>query len=200
MAGSPSSRVTRAESLALMCEAAVAVERAPWVQGCPAEMLVAQCAVEAGWPAGFHAPGWNALGFKNYAGSYGRQLLETQEWFTVEEAADFAARDPARSIKLAEPERVNGTKRLYEVTDWFATFPSLEACFARRAQRWANGQGLSWVKAYHQTKDLHAMFLEMAKGYATASATTYAKAMMDRLAMPEVREALAKARAPMIPT
>lgn len=183
-----------------MCEAAVAIERAPWTQGCPAEMLVGQCCVETGWPAGFHAPGWNALGFKDYPGSYGRQLLVTQEWFTLGEAAVFAAKDSLRSIRPAVPEKINGDKRLYEVTDWFATFPSLEACFARRAQRWVNGQGLAWVKAYHQTKDLPAMFLEMARGYATTSNATYAKAMMDRLSMPEVQAALALARAPMIPT
>jgi len=187
--------MTRPEAITRMCEAAIATEKAT---GCPAELLVAQCALESDWLRA--APGNNCFGFKNYPGSFGRQLLKTHEQFTDQEAAAFAVADPLRSIQKVTPEQANGGKSLYAVTDWFATFPSLEACFAKRAQRWNAGAGLPWVKAFNVNRDYAAMFAEMAKSYSTSDPHGYANALMARLKLPEVQEALAKARAPQIPT
>lgn len=189
------STITRSDAITRMCEAAVATEKAT---GCPAELLVAQAALESKWLQA--APGNNALGCKSYVGEFGRQLLKTQEWFTDEEAAVFAAADPLRSIQRVASEQTNGGRSLYAVTDWFATFPSLEACFAKRAQRWNAGADLPWVKAFNVNRDWAAMFAEMAKSYSTSDPHGYANALLARLKLPEVQAALAKARAPEIPT
>lgn len=186
--------MTRLEAIARICEAAVSTEKAT---GCPAELLVAQCALESDFLRS--APANNCFGFKAYSGGYGRQLLKTHESLTDQEAADFAAADPLRSIQKVTPEQANGGKSLYAATDWFATFPSLEACFAKRAQRWSAGAGLPWVKAFNVNRDWAAMFSEMAKSYSTSDPHGYANALMARLKLPEVQEGLAKARAPQIP-
>jgi flagellum-specific peptidoglycan hydrolase FlgJ len=168
-----------------MCEAAVAVEKA---SGCPAEMLVAQCAVESNWLQS--TPAWNCFGTKAYPNGYGRQLLLTREWLTQAEAADFASRLEGRTLTAMGPAM--GDKRLYALHDWFATFPSLEACFARRAERWNAGRNLPWVKAYHATGELEPMLRAMAEGYATEP--LYADSLLRVLAMPEVQAGLATAR------
>jgi flagellum-specific peptidoglycan hydrolase FlgJ len=173
------------DAIARMCEAAVAVEK---TSGCPAEMLVAQCAIESNWLQ--NAPANNALGFKSYPNEYGRQLLKTREWLTDDQAAEFAANLDGRSIIALGPAL--GDKKLYAITDWFATFPSLEACFAHRAERWQAGQNLAWVKAFHTTGDLPTMLRAMASGYSTSP--TYADALLSVLAMQEVQDGLAKAR------
>lgn len=178
--------MTHAEAIARMCEAAVAVERA---SGCPAEMLVAQCAIESAWLQS--APGWNAMGYKNYAGSYGRQLLLTREWFTTDQAAAFISQNDGRSMTAIGAEM--GGKRLYAVHDWFATFPSLEACFAKRAERWTAGQHLPWVLAYRKTGELEPMLRAMSATYSTSP--VYADSLLRVLAMPEVQAGLATARA-----
>jgi flagellum-specific peptidoglycan hydrolase FlgJ len=177
--------MTRLDAIARICESAVAVEKSG---GCPAEMLVAQCYVESNCLQS--APANNALGFKSYPNEYGRQLLKTREWFTDDQAAEFAANLDGRSIVTLGPAL--GAKKLYAITDWFATFPSLEACFARRAERWQAGQNLPWVLAFHQTQDLPTMLRAMATGYSTAPG--YADALLSVLAMPEVQDGLAKAR------
>lgn len=178
--------MTQSEAIARMCAAAVAVEKS---SGCPAEMLVAQCAIESGWLR--NAPGWNCFGFKSYPNEYGRQLLTTREWFTAEQAAAFLALGDSRTLTPAGPAM--GERVCYSARDWFATFPSLEACFARRAERWQAGQGLAWVKAYHATGDLPTMLRAMAAGYSTSPG--YADALLSVLAMPEVQAGIAEARA-----
>lgn len=178
--------VTQPEAITRMCAAAVAVEKS---SGCPAEMLVAQCAIESGWLR--NAPGWNCFGFKSYPNEYGRQLLTTREWFTAEQAAAFLALGDGRTLTPVGPAM--GERVCYSARDWFATFPSLEACFARRAERWKAGQDLPWVKAYHATGDLAAMLREMARGYSTSPG--YADALLSVLAMPAVQAGLATARA-----
>lgn len=193
--------MTLSERITRMCQAAVATEKA---SGCPAEMLVAQCAVESGWLQ--NAPANNALGYKHYPGAYGRQLLKTTEWFTDAQAVKFADGNEGileqptdHSAHLADGRtirpmntRIDG-KRMYAVRDWFATFPSLEACFARRAERWQAGQSLPWVKAFHQTGNIDAMLRAMASGYATAP--DYADSLLAVLKNPEVKAGLALARA-----
>ena len=184
-----------------MCRAAVVTEKAT---GCPAELLVAQCAVESGWLQ--HAPGNNALGYKHYPGAFGKQLLATTEWFTDEQAVEFADGNTSileipsdQTIELPDDRTIRpmntriNDKRMYAVRDWFAVFPSLEACFARRAERWKAGQSLPWVKAFHKTGDLTAMLRAMAAGYATAP--DYADSLLAVLDKPEVQVGLAQARA-----
>ncbi len=187
--------MTRSEAITRMCEAAVSTEKAT---GCPAELLVAQAILESDW--GKSMPGFNMFGFKNYPGSYGRQLLKTRERFTDAELKAFLALNDGRVAELEDDVMVNGRKG-YRVLDWFATFQSLEACFAKRAQRWNAGQGLTWVKAFRVNRDFAAMFAEMARSYATADPNAYALALLARLKVPEVQEGLAAARLPkQIPT
>jgi len=183
-----------------MCRAAVVTEKAT---GCPAELLVAQCAVESGWLQ--HAPGNNALGYKHYPGAFGKQLLATTEWFTDAQAVKFAGGDGILEVpsdvtidlpdgRWIRPMNTRiDDKRMYAVRDWFAVFPSLEACFARRAERWKAGQSLPWVKAFHKTGDLTAMLRAMAAGYATAP--DYADSLLAVLDKPEVQAGLVQARA-----
>lgn len=178
--------MTHAEAIARMCEAAVAVEKA---SGCPAELLVAQAAIESAWLQS--APGQNCFGFKGYPNEYGRQLLLTREWFTVEQAAAFIAQNDGRSMTAIGAAM--GGKQLYAVHDWFATFPSLEACFAKRAERWTAGQHLPWVLAFRKTGELEPMLRAMSAGYSTSP--VYSDSLLRVLAMPEVQSGLATARA-----
>lgn len=182
--------MNRSEAITRMCEAAVATENAT---GCPAELLVAQAALESDWLN--HAPAWNALGYKAYPNGYGRQLLTTRERFTDAELKTFLAMDDGRTAEIQDPNQDASGRKGYKVLDWFATFPSLEACFAKRAERWNAGANLPWVKAFNVNRDWATMFAEMAKSYATADPHGYANALLARLKLPEVQEALAKARA-----
>lgn len=115
-------------------EAAIAAKRVERNTGVPAEVLVAQWAIESGW--GKKAPGNNCLGIKIYPDCYGKQLLSTTEWFTDAERDYFLSMGRGRKAELKNPDQpANGKgKREYACLDLFATFPSLEACFARRAE------------------------------------------------------------------
>lgn len=119
--------LTPRERAALTEIAAAAVE-SERSSGVPAELTAAQCILESGWLA--HSPLNNCFGIKEYPGCFGTQLLPTEEWFTETQANQFLALGNGRAAKLHEPLETNGDKRLYDVLDLFATFPSLSACFA----------------------------------------------------------------------
>jgi len=140
---------------------AVACERAT---GVPAELTIAQWALESGW--GHHQPDNNCFGIKAYAGCYGVQLLETTEV-------------------------INGATQT--VNREFATFPTLAACFEKHAQLISQASPYRNVwKEYEMTKDLHALVVGVAPIYATGS--NYAETLLAIIAMPEVTSALANAR------
>lgn len=172
----------------IMAPAAVAIEKST---GIPAELMVAQCAEESGWLA--FAPGNNAFGIKDYPGSTGRQLLDTKEWFTEAEISLFL-RVSGRSAVLKQPVEQNANgRRLYNVKDWFATFPSLAACFAKYAEKFTEPRYSPVLAAYRSGRNLGALVTGIAGIYATSP--IYAQSLLSIIRMPEVTAALVKARA-----
>lgn len=171
-----------------IAEAAVAVEKS---HGLPAEVAFAQCALESNWLKS--APGWNCFGIKHYPGAFGRQLLQTWERFTPGHMQAFLASNDGREIISSNPP-------LYQVRDWFATFPDLESCFVKRAQRWSNGQSLPWVQVFlgkptRGDGDWKELFRNIAaSGYATAEPDKYAAGCLACLNADGSREAIQAAR------
>ncbi len=180
---------TQRTKLRQIAQAAVASERAT---GCPAELQAAQCILETGWLA--HAPGNNCFGIKSYPGEFGRQLLHTHEWLTPAELDLFLAASAGRTAELAQPVQHDARGRsLYSVQDWFATFPTLAECFARRAAFFYTGRFAPFSAAWRRDRDLEALVRGIAPIYATDPA--YAEKLLGFITQAEVREELAAARA-----
>lgn len=176
--------------LRVAAEAAVKTEK---LTGCPAELLLAQWALESNF--GINAPGYNSFGFKSYPGGFGRQLLKSFEYFTIAERDTFLALGDNRTaeVQVITPD-ANGRLK-YQVRDWFAVFESTLTCFLHRAARFEAGRHLPFVEAYFQTKSLPDLFLGVARsGYDTAIPEQYAAALLDRSRRPEIIAALAAAR------
>jgi flagellum-specific peptidoglycan hydrolase FlgJ len=150
-----SKRLNQAAQSAVACEETT---------GVPAELTVAQWAVESGW--GVHEPGNNCFGIKAYAGCYGVQLLKTSEF-------------------------IHGIEKT--VQQEFATFPTLTACFEKHAKLICEGTPYrkAWQE-YEASRSITSLVKGIAPVYATAP--DYAEALLCVLAMPPVIEALAKAR------
>jgi flagellum-specific peptidoglycan hydrolase FlgJ len=150
-------RLNAAAQSAVACEAAT---------GVPAELTVAQWAVESGW--GNHQPGNNCFGIKSYSGCYGVQSLETKEV-------------------------VNGVAGTYNLD--FATFPTLAACFEKHGELISQGAPYRNVwQQYGVSKDVTALVHGMAPIYATAP--NYATTLLSVMSMPQVASAIARARQP----
>ncbi|HEX4749795.1 MAG TPA: glucosaminidase domain-containing protein [Bryobacteraceae bacterium] len=132
--------------------------------GVPAELTVAQWALESGW--GAHQPGNNCFGIKAYPGCYGVQCLTTYEV-------------------------VNGITRF--VDREFATFASLTDCFSKHATLICEGKlyEQAWQQ-YKASGNVLALIQCIAPIYSTAP--NYASLLMDILAMPEITSAIATAR------
>jgi flagellum-specific peptidoglycan hydrolase FlgJ len=150
-----SERLIRAAQSAVACEEATRV---------PAELTVAQWAVESGW--GIHEPGNNCFGIKAYSGCYGVQRLNTAEF-------------------------INGVEKT--VQQEFATFPTLTDCFQKHAMLICEGRPYraAWQE-YETSKNITALVRGIAPIYATAP--DYARTLLEVLAMPRVLEALAEIR------
>ncbi len=150
------SALTQAASASVSCEQTT---------GLPAELTLAQWALESKW--GLHQPGNNCFGIKAYSGCFGVQPLET--------------------VEIVAGVRVSMIQN-------FAAFPSLEACFDKHANLLAGGKlYLSPWTQYLKTKDLDSLIRQVASIYATDP--NYSKILLQIIAMPEVQAALAKARA-----
>jgi len=158
----------------------------------PADLTAAQCILESAWLK--IKPGWNCFGIKNYDGSFGRQLLLTREFFNDKELAWFLHLGDGREASLVDPSvPANAAgRREYRVMDYFATFPDLTACFAKRASLFLHGTYLTFAKAYQQDHNFEAYVRAVAKVYATAP--NYAEVIMSIIRMPEVVEALDDAK------
>jgi len=130
----------------------------------PAELTLAQWALESGW--GAHQPGNNCFGIKSYAGCYGIQMLSTIEY--------------VNGVGTAMPQA-------------FATFPSLEACFEHHAALFTKSKSYAkaWSR-YLADPNLETLIREIAVTYATDPG--YADRLLQILAMTEVRSALAAGR------
>ena len=131
----------------------------------PAELTIAQWALESGW--GAHQPGNNCFGIKAYLGAYGTAPRQTYEF-------------------------VGGKQRL--VTLDFAVFPSLQACFTKHADLIIHGPryAKAW-NTYLQTKDIFRLISGIAPIYATAP--DYAQQLETICMMPEVRASLSEFQA-----
>ena len=106
--------------------------------GVPAELTVAQWALESGW--GRHQPGNNCFGIKAYDGCFGVQLLDTVEFMA------------GKAVKLRQP---------------FATFQTLEKCFEKHAQLFRAARYAPSFSQYQQTRDLAVFIEQVARVYAT---------------------------------
>jgi flagellum-specific peptidoglycan hydrolase FlgJ len=140
---------------------AVACEHATKV---PAELALAQWALESGW--GAHQPGNNCFGIKAYAGCFGVQRLTTVEF----------ARGTPMSV----------------VAD-FATFPTLDACFQKHASLFIQTQtyAAAWAR-YLISHDLNTLIRQIAPVYATDP--SYAEKLLRIISIPEVAASLAAVR------
>ncbi|HZS55376.1 MAG TPA: glucosaminidase domain-containing protein [Bryobacteraceae bacterium] len=153
--------VIQLERLQVAAENAVACEGATQV---PAELTVAQWALESGW--GTHQPGNNCFGIKAYEGCYGCQVLDTTE-------VDHG---------IAK-----------ELPQEFATFPNLAACFEKHAQLICQGAPYAhaWCE-YQESKNLERLICGIAPVYSTSP--RYATLLMELIGMHAIERAIWAAR------
>ncbi len=148
-------RLKAAASSSVSCERSTKV---------PAELTIAQWALESGW--GEHQPGNNCFGIKFYPGSFGIQQLKTVE------------------VIGGVPKTVAGD---------FATFPSIEACFEKHASLFTTGSAYGPVWSHYlKTADTQTLIRQVAPIYATDP--LYASKLLQVIAMPEVSACLADCR------
>jgi flagellar protein FlgJ len=122
-------RLAAAAKAACLCEKAT---------GLPAEITVAQWALESGW--GASAPANNCFGIKNFPGCQ-TQILATKEFI-----------DGAMQERQLE----------------FAAFDSLADCFECHARLITDGKSYAAAWAHYQAAhDLQALIADVAKVYAT---------------------------------
>ena len=165
--------------------AAIASER---IIGCPAEVTVAQWAIESNW--GTAVFGKNPFGIKEYPGCHGRQLLRTQEWFTDLELSGFLARGQGRTAEL-HGQRV-GSRNLYDVRDLFATFATLGDAFIFHGRLLQRGPYLAAWQRYQKDHDLVAYIHGIAVHYSTMA--TYGDTVAQWATHPEIAAAVVAAR------
>ncbi len=180
----------RKENLKTIAASAVQAESS---SGVPAELIAAQCILESGWLE--HAPGNNPFGIKALP-NFGRQLLDTTEWFTQAELAAFLAPGDGRTatvfLKNGVPQ-TKGTRTFYKVKDWFAKFGSLADAFVRHAELLLKGKFYGTATSRYQIdKDLAEYVEAIAKNYATAP--DYAASVKAVINSPNVQAALRAAR------
>jgi flagellum-specific peptidoglycan hydrolase FlgJ len=152
---------TQLECLQVAAGCAVACETATKV---PAELTVAQWALESGW--GSHQPGNNCFGIKVYEGCYGSQSLQTTEV-------------------------IHGVTQ--QLPQEFATFPNLAACFEKHASLICQGSRYApaW-SAYSQSPNLQALVHGIAPIYSTSP--SYAETLLELIAMQAIQSAVLAAR------
>jgi flagellum-specific peptidoglycan hydrolase FlgJ len=131
--------------------------------GIPAALTLAQWALESGW--GAHQPGNNCFGIKSYKGCFGIQSLKTVEVFKG--------------------------KRLTLMQD-FATFPTLEQCFAKHALLITQGTRYrpAWAN-YLKTRSVSALIEQIAPIYSTDP--DYRNLLNRVISMVELQQALTAA-------
>jgi flagellum-specific peptidoglycan hydrolase FlgJ len=180
--------MTRQEALQSIARAAVAATRGT---DCPAELVAAQAIIESGWLE--HSPGNNCFGIKARQGDHDRQLLRTAEWFTDAEREAFLRGAEGRTAELVTPPEADrrGRKK-YRCQDWFAVFPALADCFARRVLLFSIGRYAPIALEYRETGDLEQLVRKMAAVYATDP--NYAPTILQFIRRPDLTAALEAAR------
>jgi flagellum-specific peptidoglycan hydrolase FlgJ len=176
------------EALTRIAQCSVYVEQ---TAGLPALVTCAQCVLETGYLA--HAPENNCFGIKSYAGEFGRQLLSTDEYFTAAELTQFLAKGDGRTAEPAAPVALDGARQKYFVMDWFATFATLENCFAYRSNLLLGSPIYrEALDAYRGTQDADSFVDGIAPHYATSP--DYAVEIKQLMAEPAVIQAVELAR------
>jgi|SRR5579863_2389999 len=160
--------------------------------GVPAELTVAQWAIESGW--GANSPNCNCFGIKTYPGCYGSQLLTTHEWFTTEQAMAFRKAHPDRMCEVdsASGADLNGRMR-YKIQDLFATFKTLADCFSKRAEL-IQSYGPE-LDQYKKDGNLYNLIKAISTKYSTDP--NYANTILSIASMPEVVSSIQQARQPL---
>lgn len=157
--------MAKKDALPALAQAAVACERST---GLPAEISLAQAAIESGWLD--KAPGNNCFGIKASSTSTLRQLLRTTEWFTPAERARFLALGEGRTADLVQPPRSDGKGRQrYTVMDFFAAYADLAGCFNDHARLITTGRPYrtAWT-AFQQHRSWQRLLADIGPIYATA--------------------------------
>lgn len=158
--------------------------------GVPAELSIAQWALESGW--GAHTPGNNCFGIKEYPQCTGKQLLHTREYFKVEEAQQWLASKPGRTAKLEDATKDAIGRQRYACEDWFAAFPTLGHCFIKRATLFHSFRYLTHFSRYSEDRNLVRFVQGIAPIY--ASDPDYANHVLQIASMPEVIAAVKAVR------
>ena len=154
-------------NLPQIAAAAFAAQKAT---GCPGLLLIAQCALETGWLSS--VPQNNCFGIKDYPGAYGRQMLKTTEWFNNSEKRWFLTKGDGRTLEPVDRSPGPGVvdmhgRSKYYAQDWFATFETLAACFAKRAALFGSGPYGYAAQRFKVDGDLPALVKAIAPYYAT---------------------------------
>lgn len=178
--------VPQRANLSQAARAAVACEQST---GFPAEITVAQWALEAGW--GNAMPGNNCFGIKAAYTELAKQLLPTTEWFTVKQAQAFLS-VPGRTATPSSPPDASG-RRQYACKDWFRSYPELADCFVDHSRiiTTVPVYGPAWAQ-YLKDHNIDALVDGIAAHYATAP--NYASTLRSIVGMPEVKTAIQFAR------
>ena len=172
-------------AMASILPAAIASERDT---GCPAELTVAQWAIESAWGAAVFEN--NPFGIKAYPGCAGRQLLRTQEYFTDLEVGGFLARGQGRTAVI-HGQRAS-SRNLYDVRDFFATFPTLADAFSFHGRLLQQGPYRAAWDRYQKDHDLAAYIHGIAAHYSTTA--SYGDTVAQWATHPEITAAVVAAR------
>ena len=181
--------MSKLTALPVLAQACVAAER---ITGVPAELSLAQAALESGWLA-FTMGANNCHGIKWNPKRHGaRVLVSTAEWLTAAEKLRFLQAGDSREI-IAATGRSNGERAEYRVKDWFAKFPTLADCISEHARLITEGKpyAKAWA-AYQQHRNWRVLLQDIAPFYATAP--NYARTV-ESIISPDVAAAIQAARA-----
>lgn len=163
-------------------EAASAAVRCETATGCPAELSVAQWAMESGW--GEHSPGNNCFGIKFNAQRHQRsQDLQTTE---VLERGQMEPGDRIDDELKQNQVRVEGQRQ-------FAAYDKLADCFMDHALLIVKGAPYetAWSR-YQDDRDFERLVRTVSCAYATEP--LYASAVLRIAKLPKVSEAIEEAR------
>lgn len=167
--------------------------------GFPAEVIIAQWALESGW--GASQPGNNCFGHKapvTLRDNRRRQLLTTKEWFNQPELQRFLALGDLRTAIEDTNMAPRGGRRRYTVKDWFMKYGSLSEIFSIHARKLQTGRYQPAWDLFRSDRDP----IELGRGihragYATAP--DYGDQLARLMQRQDVRDALRIARAESAP-
>lgn len=180
--------MSKSDALPILAQACVQAEK---LTGVPAELSLAQAAIESGWLQ-YTLGANNCHGIKYNRNRHGaRVLVSTREWFTEAEKLKFLALGDGREV-VRETGNHNATRKEYVVKDWFAKFYTLADCIAEHASLISTGKpyAQAWA-AYQQHRNWRVLLQDIGPIYATAP--DYAR-IVEAIVSPDVVAAIQAAR------